>query len=60
MVDQIALRVEIATADDAPILRNLGELYAYDFSETVPLELHASGRFEVPPRSVVPVRAQFA
>ena len=34
--------------DEAPTLRNLFELYAYDFSETVPLELHANGRFEVP------------
>lgn len=34
--------------DDASTLRNLFELYAYDFSETVPLELHANGRFEVP------------
>jgi predicted acetyltransferase len=34
--------------DEAPALRNLFELYAYDFSETVPLELRASGRFEVP------------
>jgi predicted acetyltransferase len=34
--------------DEAPTLRNLFELYAYDFSETLPLELHANGRFEVP------------
>ncbi len=34
---------------DAPILRNLFELYAHDFSEHVPLELKASGRFEVDP-----------
>ena len=34
--------------DEAPTLRNLYELYAYDFSESVSLELHANGRFEVP------------
>lgn len=34
--------------DEAPILRNLFELYAHDFSESVPLELHANGRFDVP------------
>jgi predicted acetyltransferase len=34
--------------DEAPTLRNLFELYAHDFSETVPLELHENGRFDVP------------
>lgn len=30
------------------VLENLFELYAHDFSEQLPLELAASGRFEVP------------
>jgi predicted acetyltransferase len=34
--------------DDAPVLRNLFELYVHDFSEHVPLELQPSGRFDVP------------
>jgi predicted acetyltransferase len=32
---------------DVPVLRNLFELYAHDFSEYVPLELNAVGRFDV-------------
>lgn len=30
------------------VLENLFELYCYDFSEQLPLELKASGRFEIP------------
>lgn len=41
--------LEPIAKDDAPILRNLFELYAHDFSEHVPLELKQSGRFEVDP-----------
>jgi predicted acetyltransferase len=33
---------------EAPVLVNLFELYVYDFSEFMPLELKASGRFEIP------------
>jgi len=33
---------------EAPVLVNLFELYVYDFSEFTPLELKASGRFEIP------------
>jgi predicted acetyltransferase len=32
----------------AAVLRQLFELYCYDFSEHVPVKLKASGRFEVP------------
>ncbi len=34
--------------DEAPVLRNLFELYVHDFSEHVPLDLQPSGRFEIP------------
>jgi predicted acetyltransferase len=34
------------TEDQLPILRNLFELYAHDFSEYVPLDLNATGRFD--------------
>lgn len=34
--------------DEAPILLNLVELYVHDFSEYVPTELKASGRFDIP------------
>jgi predicted acetyltransferase len=33
--------------DSASTLRNLFELYTYDFSEQMPLQIKASGRFEV-------------
>ncbi len=33
--------------DEAPILGNLIELYAHDFSEYVPQDLKPSGRFEI-------------
>jgi predicted acetyltransferase len=31
---------------EAPVLRNLFQLYAHDFSEYVPLDLDATGRFD--------------
>ena len=34
------------TEDQRPILRNLFELYAHDFSEYVPLDLNPAGRFD--------------
>jgi predicted acetyltransferase len=43
-----AISLHPISRDEAPTLRNLFELYAYDFSELVPLELHANGRFDVP------------
>jgi predicted acetyltransferase len=47
-----AVVLEAVTRDDAPTLNNLFELYAYDFSEHVPLRLKASGRFELTPGDV--------
>jgi predicted acetyltransferase len=41
----VQVRVIAATADQAPILANLIELYAYDFSEIADLQLNADGRF---------------
>ncbi len=43
-----SISLQPISRDEAPTLRNLFELYAHDFSETVPLELRPSGRFEVP------------
>jgi len=45
MKPQVVL--EPIAKDQAPILRNLFELYAHDFSEYVPLELSPNGRFDV-------------
>lgn len=42
------ISLHLISREEAPTLRNLFELYAHDFSETVPLELHPNGRFEVP------------
>jgi predicted acetyltransferase len=39
------VEVVMATADEQPIIANLLELYAYDFSEIVHLELDSNGRF---------------
>jgi predicted acetyltransferase len=43
-----AVSLDPISRAEAATLRNLFELYAYDFSETVPLELHDNGRFDVP------------
>jgi predicted acetyltransferase len=40
--------LEPVSFERAPVLRNLFELYCYDFSERVPLDLAPSGRFEIP------------
>jgi predicted acetyltransferase len=40
------VQVTPATAADEPVLRNLGELYAYDFSAIVRAELGPEGRYE--------------
>lgn len=39
--------LEAMTREDAPVLANMFELYAHDFSEYVPLPLKPSGRFEI-------------
>ena len=39
--------LEPIAQEQAPILRNLFELYVHDFSEFVPLDLKAGGRFDV-------------
>lgn len=41
--------LEPITRDSASILHNLFELYAYDFSEHMPLHVQRSGRFELTP-----------
>lgn len=46
--DSINVALVRISTDDASTLRNLFELYAYDFSELVPLHLHPNGRFDVP------------
>lgn len=40
--------LEPISKERASTLRNLFELYVYDFSETVPLDLKESGRFDHP------------
>jgi predicted acetyltransferase len=40
--------LEPIAAEQAFVLANLFELYAHDFSEQVPLELKANGRFDLP------------
>jgi predicted acetyltransferase len=49
MVDTEDVVLEPLTVDSESVLNNLFELYAYDFSEHTPLDLEASGRFEVTP-----------
>lgn len=44
---EASLVLEPVTRECASILRNLFELYAYDFSEHMPLRIKASGRFEL-------------
>ena len=41
--------LEAISIDSASILHNLFELYVYDFSEHMPLQLQDSGRFEITP-----------
>ena len=41
--------LERITRESATIFDNLFELYAYEFSEQMPLQLKASGRFELTP-----------
>lgn len=44
----MSLVLEPIAREQAATLRNLFELYVYDFSETMPLELQESGRFDLP------------
>ena len=46
MTTDAPISLEIVTLDQASVLRNLFQLYAYDFSEQLPLDLAASGLFE--------------
>lgn len=41
------VELAIVPKEDAPVLRNLFQLYAHDFSEQVHLEVGADGRFGV-------------
>jgi predicted acetyltransferase len=41
--------LEPVTRETASVLVNLFELYAYEFSEHMPLRIKASGRFEITP-----------
>lgn len=49
MLEAETVILEPLTRDSESVLDNLFELYAYDFSEHTPLQLEASGRFEVTP-----------
>jgi predicted acetyltransferase len=42
----MSVRVVEAGPEEASLLNNLGQLYAHDFSEIVPLELNSAGRFD--------------
>jgi predicted acetyltransferase len=42
------IEVVRAAAEQEPVLANLLELYAHDFSEVIDLQLHADGRFGYP------------
>ena len=44
-----ALVLQPIARESASILHNLFELYVYDFSEHMPLQLRDSGRFEITP-----------
>ena len=44
-----AVTLEPVTHESASVLQNLFELYAYDFSEQMSLQIQASGRFEITP-----------
>ena len=45
MTDPVALRVVEASRDDAPVLDKLLELYAYDFSEMLGLDISVGGSY---------------
>lgn len=51
-MSEAAVALEPVTCDGASTLGNLFELYAYDFSEHVPLQIKANGRFELTPGDV--------
>lgn len=43
------VQLVVATAEQEPVVANLMELYAHDFSEIADLHLNANGRFGYPP-----------
>jgi len=45
----MGVRVVAAERSDKKALENLFQLYAYDFSEILPLDVDEAGRFEAPP-----------
>jgi len=48
-VTEGAVVLQPMSIESAPILHNLFELYVYDFSEHMPLQVQDSGRFEITP-----------
>lgn len=48
IVHETVVTLDAVPREQAPVLESLFELYAYDFSEHVPLELKSNGRFDVP------------
>lgn len=48
MTTPSSIALQPITLDHASVLRNLFQLYVYDFSELLPLDLAASGLFEPP------------
>jgi predicted acetyltransferase len=47
-VHQAVVTLDAVPREEKRVLERLFQLYAYDFSEHVPLEVEASGRFDVP------------
>jgi predicted acetyltransferase len=47
-VDETVVTLDAVTREEAHVLESLFQLYAYDFSEHVALELGSNGRFDVP------------
>lgn len=48
----LEVQLEPIQREHASVLQNLFEFYVHDFSEQVPLQLQASGRFELSPGEV--------
>jgi predicted acetyltransferase len=49
---QPLVALELIAQRQVRVLENLFELYAYDLSDIVPLELHSNGRFDVGPGDI--------
>ena len=49
VMTETAVILEPVTRENASILDNLFELYVYDFSEQMPIQIKATGRFELTP-----------